>query len=72
MPFLRVGDIGGRVVDEKNVVVPSEPFEWRFMECTLTVKREKDGERTGVEFNGFVTKDTLDAFLGMMEKIVDA
>lgn len=59
-------------MDEKNVVVPSEPFEWRMMECTLTVEREKDGERTEVEFIGFATKETLDAFLGMMEKIINA
>lgn len=58
-------------MDEKNVVVPSETFEVGFMECTLTVKREKDGERTEVEFNGFVTKETLDAFLGLLRKVVE-
>ena len=59
-------------MDEKNVVVPSEPFEWRMMECALTVECEKDGKRTEIEFNGVATKETLDAFLGMMEKIIDA
>lgn len=58
-------------MDEKNVVVPSNPSEWRLMECTLTSKREKDGERTEIEFNGFATKETLDAFIELLRKVVE-
>lgn len=59
------------MTDEKNVAVPSEPFEWKVMECTLTVEREKDGERTEVEFNGFATRETLDAFIELLRKVVE-
>lgn len=52
---------------------PNSPFY--VMECTLTVERtETLGEATTerrAELNGYLSKEVLEAALGMMAKVVD-